>query len=176
VDNAQVALSLTTNLASGVVSGIVTFRLNARRDARRVRREKLEELFLAHTGFLRQLDMGWFPYFATMKGEIEYNQALDLTIERGSNEEKHFERVEMLVTLYFPELLSGLSELVAIRDEAARVISQHREQYKRVGPHETPAVQAMGTLSARLTEHQEEFRSAMARVARRLGASNGNAA
>lgn len=175
VNRVQIILSLLTIGASGVVSGVVTFRLNAARDARRMRREKLERLFLSHTGFLRQLDVNWFPYLAVMAGDIEYNDALDMT-KKHVGEERHFESVEMLVSLYFPELSGGLRELVAIRDDAAKLIGEHKREYKRIGPHRSPALQEMIALADRLEAHQRSFRAKMAKVAGELGAQGAYAA
>src|SRR5262249_30192067 len=152
---------LLTIGASGVVSGIVTFRLNAARDSRRMRREKLEQLFLAHTGFVRQLETNWMPYMAVMQGRIDYNAALQQTIDNHGGEERHLETVEMLVNLYFPELTSGLEELLSIRDESARIIHAHKEQYRQVGPHQTPALQAMSDVAGRLGQHRDRFRTQM---------------
>jgi hypothetical protein len=176
VDQIQITLSLLTVAASGVVSGVVTFRLNAGRDARRMRREKLERLFLAHAGFVRQLETSWIPYFGVMSGQIDYNQALDMTIGQNANEEKHFESVEMLVSLYFPELEPALRRLVEIRDASAGIIATHKREYKRIGPHPTGAYQELRRLGEGLDAHRLSFRADLAKVARKLGAPSKHAA
>jgi hypothetical protein len=177
VTRAQIVLSLLTIVASGLVSAVVTFRLNAGRDSRRMRREKLEAAFLAHSGFLRQLDVGWYPYYAVMGGEIEYNDALDLAIGKGTAAEpKHFETLAMLVSLYFPELQSGFARLVGIRDRAATLIQAHKNDYKRVGPHVSAARDEMKRLIDALTAHEAQFNADMASLARKLGASGKQAA
>jgi hypothetical protein len=176
VDKVQLVLGLLTIAASGVVSGVVTFRLNAGRDARRMRREKLERLFLAHTGFLRQLDMHWYPFLEVMAGNIPYNDALDMTIKQSANEEKHFENLEMLVSLYFPELGPGLRQLTEIRNRAAHVISSHKREYQQVGPHPTPAHQELREAAERLEAHCRSFRAEIVKVAQKLGAPSKHAA
>jgi len=175
-EKVQVTLSLLTILASGIVSAVVTFKLNAQRDARRMRREKLERLFLAHTGFLRQLDMHWYPLFAVMAGDIPYNDALDILIKQSADEEKHFENLEMLVSLYFPELGTGLHQLKEIRDRANDIIGAHKRKYVQVGPHLTPARQELGNTAERLDAHCRSFRAEMVKLAKKLGASSKHAA
>lgn len=176
LETEQVALGILTIAASGVVSGVVTFRLNSGRDARRMRREKLERLFLAHTAFVGQLGVSWFPYMKVMDGSISYNDALDMTIKREADRERHLETIEMLVALYFPELSRGLEELTAIRDVAAATISAHKEAYKRVGPHPTKALEKLKNSSIELDEHTVRFRSEMAKLAQALGARSKYAA
>lgn len=173
---AQIALGILTIGASGLASGIVTFKLDSSRDARRMRREKLERLFIAHTAFKRELDVNWFPYMFAMSGEISYNDALDLTIKNGVSGERNFETIEMLVMLYFPELTKGLAELARIRDQAADVIKKHKETYKRIGPHPTPALNELKGLGRELDAHIDGFREQMAKVAQSLGARSKHAA
>ncbi|HMS01351.1 MAG TPA: hypothetical protein PKE51_00180 [Gemmatimonadaceae bacterium] len=158
------------------MSGIVTFRLNSSRDARRMRREKLERLFLAHNAFVGQLGVSWFPYMKVMEGVISYNDALDMTIKRDVDREKNLETVEMLVTLYFPELQRSLDELLGIRDEAADLIANHKEQYKRVGPHPTKALEELKGSSEKLDLHAARFQREMASLAHKLGARSKHAA
>jgi hypothetical protein len=41
-------------------------------------REKLEELYLLHEAWLNALATSYLPIISVMKGEITYNQALDM--------------------------------------------------------------------------------------------------
>ena len=176
MDRTQLLLSILTILASGVVAGVVTFRLNAARDARRMRREKLEATYLAHSGFLRQLELGWMPYMAVMANELAYNDALDITINKNSTEPKHFEHLAMLVALYFPELQEGLARLIEIRDRAAAIIHAHKNEYKRVGPHVSETRGEMERLVHALDAHEVSFNAELAALARKLGAHGKHAA
>lgn len=82
----------------------------------------------------------------------------------------------MLVTLYFPELEQGLDELIAIRDEIAVLIADHKEVYKREGPHPTKALERLKNASAKLDQRTSRFRSKMTRLAQALGAQSKHAA
>ena len=177
MDHTQLLLSILTILASGVVAGVVTFRLNAARDARRMRREKLEATYMAHSGFLRQLDLGWMPYMAVMANELSYNDALDIAINKQTGTEpKHFEHLAMLVALYFPELQEGLARLVEIRDRAAAIIQTHKDEYKSVGPHVSKFREEMVRLVHALNAHEVAFNAEMGALARKLGAHGRHAA
>jgi hypothetical protein len=172
----QLLVSLLTIVASGVVSGIVTFRLNSRRDARRLRRTKLEEFYSAHSAFIRQLSADWLLHMKVMRNEISYNDALDIIVNRDKMADPPFERAEILVALYFPELVGQFQQLLELRDEAATVINSHKQVYNKIGPHETAALDKMKVLCASLTLYEAGFRERVVRVARVLGAHSRDAA
>ena len=67
-----------------------------------VRREKLEELHVLSQQWSICLFNHLMPYFRVMEGEIDYNKALDMTIESGKNSTNEFYRLRMLVEIYFP--------------------------------------------------------------------------
>ncbi len=126
----QVILGLLTIVTSGVVAAAVTFKLNARREDRQFRRERLERLFQAFVGFCRQLGVDWVPYLSVMTGKIDYNQALDITIASGKDDELNLENVEMLVAIYWPELQSHVDALKKVRDDGSSVLREHKARYK----------------------------------------------
>ena len=175
MDQTQIALGVLTIAASGVVSGVVTFKLNSRRDARRMRREKLEQLFLAHSAFARQLGAGWLPYISVMQGAISYNDALDM-VRKPPGDDRPYDKMEMLVAIYFPELGKELKKLLQIRDRSAESIARHKEVYKSRGPHRTPERDVLLNIMSDLDVHESEFRRQMVRVAHSLGAPSKHAA
>jgi hypothetical protein len=172
----QLLVSLLTIVASGVVSGIVTYRLNARRDARRLRRTKLEEFYGAHSAFIRQLSTDWLLHMRVMRNQISYNDALDIIVNREKTADPPFERAEILVALYFPELDGQFQQLLELRDAAATAINFHKQEYKKIGPHETPALDRMKALCASLTSYEGGIRERVVSAARELGAHSRDAA
>lgn len=108
----QVSLSLLTIAGSGVV----VHKLNASKDRREFTRSKLEAVFVAVQGFDQLFATCMFFWVAAMRGEISYNEAL----ERYENEMKgkpdHYATSEMLVNLYFPELLEKFRTLRSATD------------------------------------------------------------
>ena len=176
ISKTQLLVSLLTIVASGDVSGIVTFRLNSRRVARRLRRSKLEEFYSAHSAFIRQLRADWLLHMNVMRNQISYDDALDIIVNREKAPDPPFERAEILVALYFPELVGHFQELLELRDEAATAINSYKQDYKKIGPNETPALGRMNELCASLTSYEHGFRERVVRDARQLGAHSCDAA
>ena len=157
----QVILGLLTIVMSGVVAAVVTFRLNARREDRQFRRERLEHLFRAFLGFCRVLGADWFHYIPVMTGQINYNQALDMTIASGKDEDRNLEKLEMLVAIYWPELQSHVDALKAVRDAGASAVGEHKARYKAGHTEDRKSFDAMGQLIKRLDEVQSRFAEAV---------------
>jgi hypothetical protein len=114
---------------SGVVAAAVTFRLNIHRDERRFRRQRLEEVFVAFNGFSKQMGILWVTYVPVMTGKIDYNQALDMVIARGKDQECHFDKLQLLVALYWPELNAYVDRLVVLREKANSILALHKQRY-----------------------------------------------
>jgi hypothetical protein len=168
MDLAQLAVSVATIGMSGVVSTVLTFRLTAQRESRRLRQRKLESVYRAFSGYAVQLAMHWLPISDAMAGRIAYNDALDMVIKSGTAQPRHFARLEVLVAIYFPDLRTYYDELVAIRERASSVISDHKETYQEIGPHPTAAVNAMREISLALDGLEERFRRAIRMEAAKL--------
>lgn len=157
----QIILGLLTVVMSGVVAAVVTFRLNARREDRQLRRQQLEHLFRAFVGFCRDLEVHWSPYMSVMTGKIDYNQALDLTIESGPDQERKLENVETLVAIYWPELRSHVDSLMKVRDSASTVLDEHKARYKAGRTKDMLSFNAMGQVVERLEEVESRFGEAV---------------
>jgi hypothetical protein len=146
----QIIVGVLTIVMSGVVAAVVTFRLNARREDRQFRRERLEQLFRAFSGFCRVLEVGWSPYINVMAGKIDYNQALDMTIASGEDDERNLENVEMLVAIYWPELQSHVNALKTVRDDASSLLGEHKARYKAGHTRDKESFDAIGQVIRRL--------------------------
>jgi hypothetical protein len=164
----QVILGLLTIVMSGVVAAVVTFRLNARREDRQFLREQLERLFQAFVGFCRQLGVDWAPYLSVMTGKIDYNQALDITIGSGKDDERSLENVEMLVAIYWPELQSHVDALKKVRDDASSVLGEHKARYKAGQTQDKESFDAIGQVIRRLDDVGSRFGEAVRAEAAKL--------
>ncbi|MBA2492279.1 MAG: hypothetical protein H0V34_11470 [Gammaproteobacteria bacterium] len=165
----QIAISILTIAMSGVVSGVVTFRLNAKRDSRQLRRQKLESLFQAFNGYVTQLGSHWIPHMAVMAGKIDYNAALDMTAKGATVEPRHFETLEMLVAIYFPELQGHLDRLLTLRKRANDILEQHKSVCRESGPHDgSRSLSMMRAASTELDKLEEDFRVAIRAEAAKL--------
>lgn len=127
----QLFIGLATALTGGVVAAFVTYRLNATKEHIFHMRRKAEELFLAFDKYDKEIGIHFIGYIPLMKEEIDYNQALDLQIERGAKEADAASNFKMLSSIYFPGIAGEVTEFETALDQVNQVISRHKAAYKR---------------------------------------------
>lgn len=123
-------------------------------------RDRLEELYVISNKWLGLLISHYLPFRGVMKGELTFNQALDITIESGSKIDYEPHRVTMLINLYFPEIKSEFDQMMEIREKLNRLVDGYKEQYKR-GNFDgvrwleafQPLFEKLGILSDEFTTH-----------------------
>ena len=93
-------------------------------------REKLEELYVLFSKWITFQCGYWLPYHKVMLGEISYNQAHDINLKREKKNDD-FERIEMLVDLYFPTLRKEYEDLISTQDKVNQILSEHKRGYKK---------------------------------------------
>jgi hypothetical protein len=131
----QLIVSLATILSSGVLSAIVTHKLSTGRAEREFRRKKLEELFIAVHTYCNKLFSVNIVWPRVMKGEIDYNQGLELVIKnQGEKEDSGFDAATMLVNIYFPELRPRLQAILQRRDQINQIHSEFKQSYQQGRP------------------------------------------
>ncbi|HEX5183541.1 MAG TPA: hypothetical protein VFW19_10365 [Allosphingosinicella sp.] len=137
MESAAVALivGVSTVLASGVTSSIVTYRLNRSKDETMFLREKAEQLYLATDEFDKAFSSQALTYFPLLKGEIDFNQMLNMQVEWGSRPTKHGgpETMIMLAEIYFPPVQPALEEVWAKRDAYNKLTSEIKWTWKEYG-------------------------------------------
>lgn len=94
-------------------------------------RDRLEELYTASKKYLNTLCSYYLPYRQVMKGELTFNQALEVTIQTGEKVSYDPGRVTMLIHMYFPEIQPAFDEIMQVRDELNEVLFGYKEQYKQ---------------------------------------------
>jgi len=92
-------------------------------------RQKLEEVYVLTEKFVTQLSIHWMLYMQVMDGGLTYNQALDIGNDRKVDAPV-YDRLEMLVDLYFPELHESFAEIIQHRDAANKILAEHKRNYK----------------------------------------------
>ncbi len=92
-------------------------------------RDRLEELYVVSKKYLNTLCSYYFPYRQVMKGELTFNQALDITIETKKDYDPN--RVTMLIHMYFPEIQPSFDEIMRIREKLNSIINGYKCQYKQ---------------------------------------------
>ena len=95
-----------------------------------LKRERAEELYVESKKYLNALGVHYLPYKKVMKGELTFNQALDLTIDNSSKRDFEPHRVTMIIDMYFPNLQKPFNEIMVKRDFLNRIVTGYKEQYK----------------------------------------------
>lgn len=114
-----------------------------------LRRERAEELYVESKKYLNAVVIHYLPYKKVMKGELTFNQALDLTIDNGSKRDFEPYRVTMIIDMYFPNLQNPFNEIMTKRDFLNRIVTDYKEQYKT---GDTDGTKWLGPFQATLEE------------------------
>jgi hypothetical protein len=112
------APAVSAFFGSGIATAVVTHHLTIRRSREELLRSKLEELFLAASGFCMQVIASSTPYLSAMSGKITYDQANDISTKGFDPSQRYFEKSQMLINLYFPEIRDLFDRLIEARDKA----------------------------------------------------------
>jgi hypothetical protein len=113
----QIILSLLTIIGSGVV----VHKLNASKDQREFMRTKLEALFVAVQEFDQLFSLCMIFWVSAMNRETSYNEAYERYENAMKDKPNYFGTAEMLVNLYFPELLEKFRMLRSAADRVTEI-------------------------------------------------------
>ncbi len=127
-------------------------------EARRVR---VEELYLLASAWIIAVLTYSLPYLRVMKGDLSYNQALDITNSTGAGSGVDFKRLEMLIHIYFSELRGTFAALLEVRDRTNSILSAHRENYRQGEINGTQFVAPLLAAQAAFESVGESFKSAV---------------
>jgi hypothetical protein len=130
---ALIVTGLITLIGSGVGTAVVNYWLAERRARRELRRTKLEELFLVVTDWVKEININSLTIHSVMIGRLDYNQANDLIIDHlkdSKSSKNSHANVEMLITLYFPELKADYQTLHESREQINKTTQMHKKAYK----------------------------------------------
>lgn len=135
IDQLQGAIPATVGAIVGgglaLLGGYLTqLRDSSRRD-RDLRREKGEELFVTAAQWDKRLFTYMYRRGSVITGKLTYNQVLDLEIADGKENKTEFDRVQMLIHVYFPETRSAYDRMIAARDKVNEVITEHKQAYEK---------------------------------------------
>lgn len=124
---AQLAVSLATIAMSGVMSAFVTYKLTKRKEDRAIKRQKLEQLYLAAHKYLLSLETHYSRYLEAMHGTITIDHINKKMLEEGVDKERPYETAIMLQSIYFPELVDFFRDVEKVRHAAQIQIEGFRE-------------------------------------------------
>ena len=132
----------------------------------RIRRERGEELYVLSEKYFTWLVSDYLPYLRVMQNELTYNEALDLTLASDNSDRPDFQRLEMLVDLYFPDLTKPLQAVFSPRDQANKLLAIHKTAYKQGETDGRKYIRTMNDILAELQQATAEFREQAVRLVR----------
>jgi hypothetical protein len=121
-------------------------RHESEKDRLEARRERLEELYSLVMAWSKQAASFYFPFLAVMKGDITYNEALDLSIDRKNTID--VDRLFTLAELYFD---GGHEKLDEIRQILKKVNSVNEEFKRFYKSGQTSSKEHLRQMSTELT-------------------------
>lgn len=95
-----------------------------------IKRERLEELYILTDKWLGVFTNQYLRLSLVMKGQIDYNQYLDMVIEEGKSSQAEFVRLKMILDIYGQELKNDFKLIFDCREEINNLISKHKERYR----------------------------------------------
>lgn len=96
-------------------------------------RDRAEELYELVDVWLQGMFVNYLNLSFVMEGKFDYNQYLDQIIEHGNKSEHNFTRLQMIIKVYFQELLPTYNDLIEIRSELNNISTEHKRAYERGG-------------------------------------------
>lgn len=128
---------LSASLASRASTKQLSLKLRHEneRDRLEARRDRLEELYSLVTRWSKEAFNFYFPFMSVMKGELTYNQALDMSAANRISLDA--DRLFTLAELYFHSGHDKLDDVRRRADEVARINSDFKQLYKS-GVTESP--------------------------------------
>ncbi len=132
-------------------------------EKREVLRARLEELYSLVSQWAGDMVTHHMTYQRVMVGELSYNQALDLTIT--SKQHGDANRLFTLAELYFPLARQTLEKLKELRDEASRIQSSFKGEYKQGNLTSQRHSKALSDVLTRFNAAIREYQDALAAYA-----------
>jgi len=127
-------------------------------------RTRLEELYVESTKYMDKMTIHFLPYRRVMKGEITYNQALDLTLESKIDYDPI--RVKMIMDMYFPALNATFKEVEKSLDRASKIQHGFKLQYKQGNPDGEKWLPLFQESLEDLAESTSAFKKHVAQIAK----------
>ena len=117
----QTISAVLTVLGSGLSSAMVTYLLNMRRAEKDLRRTKLETLFVALNAYTSELEADYSYYRQVIVGELDQDKFRELHNEGVKEANPSYEAVEMLISIYFPQLKTPFESVLKANDKIREV-------------------------------------------------------
>ena len=159
VDSDAIILGASTIVFSGVVSGVVTYFLNRSKERSEFLRGKLETLFAKISDFHDDFGQALFRAVSTIKRKLTWEEAMaerDKAMAGIASKADAYPAADMLISLYFPDLLPQLRRCKKAADRAFQLQLDLR------------ALTEAGRVSCRVGQKQQSSRPVICLLAREL--------
>lgn len=91
--------------------------------------ERGEELYVLAAQFEKNVFVTHMPLYSVMKGEVSYNDYLDIVNGLNFSEKYDHNRMELLVEVYFPALRIQYKKMREKLELHNKVVSEHKSAY-----------------------------------------------
>jgi hypothetical protein len=89
---------------------------------------RLEELFILFKKWALNIDLIYINHARAMKGDIDYQAMLDMEIERCDKNAFDFNRLEMLINLYIPDIKPAYERVLEAKAKANQFMLEYGNQ------------------------------------------------
>ncbi len=117
----QIVPAVLTILGSGLSSAVVTYLLNMHKAEKDLLRTKLETLFVAVNAYTSELDSDYSYYRQVIVGALHQDKFRELHNEGAKEANPSYEAVEMLISIYFPQLKTPFESVLKTNDKIREV-------------------------------------------------------
>ena len=143
MDTALITIATALLTAGAALAGVyLTNRENSKRlklqldhesekKHRDLQRKMAEELYELTDEWLSGLFVKYINLSSVMKGEMNYNQYHDQLIEYGNKSKSKFVRLEMIISIYFPELTTAYEKVIEMRGVVNDISIKHKHAYEK---------------------------------------------
>ncbi|MDQ2892142.1 MAG: hypothetical protein M3R64_03490 [Pseudomonadota bacterium] len=104
------------------------------RDLLRSKREELYSILAIWSTLLINNNL---TFSGAMRGKITYDEANDIFIKNAERSEVKFERIDLLIDAYCPEVRPLYDIFLNIRSEINSIFFDFKNQYDKAGPYES---------------------------------------
>ena len=131
-----------------------------------LKREKLEELYTLVSKWFHRIFAHYLKLTLVMRGEIDYNQYLDIVIKDGKEKDVDFSRLEMIIDIYGPELIPSFNKIMEVRSELNDIAAAHRKAYNAGNLNGERFLKPYGGVQIKLEELTKSFKKEIAEYAK----------
>jgi hypothetical protein len=102
------------------------FKRNEKQGKNELRRVKLEELYVLFANWESDVSTLYMTFVPVILGTMAEKDAWNITQKTKLSEDGSYQRISMIIHMYFPQLIDGLSEVLKSRDKVSSFLGENR--------------------------------------------------